>query len=72
MDRTTFQQTVDKFGGTFTHKFAEANWIVLGEKPGPKKGEEIANNGYPTKSEEAFYKEIGAEYVPPAKKAKKE
>lgn len=72
MDRSTFEQTVEKYGGTFTTKFAEATKIVLGEKPGPKKLEEISGKGYETMTEEEFFEEIGAVYAPPAKKAKKE
>ena len=72
MDRSTFEQTVEKFGGTFTTKFVEATKIVLGEKPGSKKLEEISGKGYQTMTEEEFYGTIGAEYAPAAKKAKKE
>ena len=72
MDRTTFEQAVDKFGGTFTKKFAESTAIVLGEKPGPNKLEEISKEGYHTMTEEEFYDRIEAEYAPPAKRAKKE
>lgn len=72
MDRTTFEQAVDKFGGTFSKKFAGTTSIVLGEKPGPNKLEEIAKEGYQTMSEEEFYDRIEAEFAPPAKRAKKE
>jgi BRCT domain type II-containing protein len=72
MDRETFKQAVEKFGGTFTENFANANSIVLGEKPGPKKVEEINDNGYGTISEEHFYGMIGSVFAPPAKRAKKE
>jgi BRCT domain type II-containing protein len=72
MDRTTFEQTVEKFGGTNVTKFAEATMIIFGDKPGSKKTEEIENGGYTTESEEYFYETIGAVFEPPAKKAKKE
>ena len=72
MDHATFEQTVEKFGGTFTKKFADSTSIVLGEKPGPTKLEEITKEGYNTMTEEEFYDRIEAEYAPPAKRAKKE
>jgi len=72
MDLPTFQQAVEKFGGSYTKKFAEASSIVLGEKPGPKQLEEITNGRYQTMSEEEFHEEIGADFAPPAKRAKKE
>lgn len=72
LDHATFEQTVEKFGGTFTKKFAGSTLIVLGEKPGPTKLEEITKEGYSTMTEEEFYDRIKAEYAPPAKRAKKE
>jgi BRCT domain type II-containing protein len=72
LDRSTFEQTVLKFGGTFTSKIAEASSIVLGEKPGDKKLEEINGKGYSTITEDEFYDLIGADFAPPAKRAKKE
>ena len=72
MDHATFEQTVEKFGGTFTKQFAGSTLIVLGEKPGPTKLEEITKEGYSTMTEEEFYDRIKAEYAPPAKRAKKE
>lgn len=72
MDHTTLEQAVDKFGGAYTRKFAEATSIVLGEKPGSAKLEEINKEGYHTMSEEEFYGRIEAEFAPPAKRAKKE
>jgi BRCT domain type II-containing protein len=72
MDRATFEQTVDKFGGSNVTKFSDATKIVLGEKPGSKRTEEITTGGYHTIDEEEFYEMIGADFAPPAKKAKKE
>jgi BRCT domain type II-containing protein len=72
MDRATFEQAVDKFGGANVTKFADATIIVFGDKPGSKKTEEIENGGYTTVSEEDFYETIGAAFEPPAKKTKKE
>lgn len=71
LTRETFNETVEKFGGVHTNKFADATSIVLGTNPGTKKLEEIAEKSYDTVTEEDFYNMIGAEYVPPAKKAKK-
>lgn len=72
MDHTTLEQAVDKFGGAFSKKFADATWIVLGEKPASTKLEEINKAGYHTMTEEEFYERIEAEFAPPAKRAKKE
>jgi BRCT domain type II-containing protein len=72
MDRATFEQTVEKFGGSNVTKFSDATKIVLGDKPGPERTEEITTGGYRTIDEEEFYEMIGADFAPPAKKAKKE
>lgn len=71
LTRETFNETVEKFGGVHTNKFSDATTIVLGTNPGPKKLEDIAENNYATMTEEDFYDMIGADYVAPAKKAKK-
>ena len=72
LTRESFNETVEKFGGVHTNKFADATSIVLGSNPGPKKLEEIADKSYPTMTEEDFYDLIGADYVAPvSKKAKK-
>jgi BRCT domain type II-containing protein len=71
MDHKTFVQTVEIYGGTYTSKLADANFLVVGANPG-KKAQEAADLGLNTITEETFFEAIGADYpVPPAKKAKK-
>ena len=67
------QTTIGKFGGTNTKQMKDADLIVLGTKPGPKKLEEIKENDWITISEEEFMKKIRGEgpiAEPPRKKQK--
>lgn len=71
MDHKTCVAATEKHGGEVVTKLTESDFIVLGTKPGPKKVEEIAKEGLRTMTEEEFYARIGADFEPPAKKAKK-
>lgn len=70
MDRKTCEQTVTMYGGQFVTKVAESDFVVLGNKPGPKKLEEINDGGLTTMTEEEFFNRIGAVLERPTKKAK--
>jgi len=71
MDHKTFTQTVEIYGGTIVSKLTEADFIVVGTKPG-KKVDDATDAKVETISEAEFFEEIGADYPEPvAKKAKK-
>lgn len=71
MDHKTFTHTVEVYGGTVVTKLADADFLVLGTKPG-KKVEEARDAKVVTLTEAEFFDEIGADYSEPvAKKAKK-
>lgn len=71
MDHKTCVAATEKHGGEIVTKLTESDFVVLGTKPGPKKVEEITKEGLRTMTEEEFYARIGADFEPPAKKAKK-
>lgn len=70
MDRKTCENTVNTYGGDFVTKLAESDYVVLGNKPGPKKLEEINEGGLTTMTEDEFFNRIGAVLERPTKKAK--
>lgn len=61
MDRKTCEQTAKQHGGQLTRKLADADYIVLGERAGPKKIEEIKKLGLTTINEQQFLKLLEGE-----------
>ncbi|KAF2165133.1 hypothetical protein M409DRAFT_56024 [Zasmidium cellare ATCC 36951] len=55
IDRKTCEATAITYGATLAKKLQDADWIVLGTKPGPKKVTEINENGYSTMNEAEFF-----------------
>ena len=75
IDRGTVEATVNQYGGELVKKLEDADFIVLGTKPGPKKVEEIKAKGLKTMSEKQFYEMLKTgeepdEDGPASKKAK--
>jgi len=71
MDHKTFTQTVEAHGGAVTSKLAQANFIVIGTKPG-KKEDEASEQNVSAINESEFFETIGADFPESvAKKAKK-
>lgn len=58
MDRKTCEATAVKAGATIVSTMKQANYVVLGTKPGPKKVAEIEENGYQTWDEELFLSKV--------------
>jgi NAD-dependent DNA ligase len=71
MDHKTFMQTVEVYGGTYTNKIDDAQYLVVGANPG-KKADDAPDKGVTIIDEERFFEAIGADYPdPPAKRVKK-
>jgi len=56
MKRGDVTNYIEANGGEITTKLADAHFIVLGDKPGRKKLDQIAENGWKTMPEEDFVK----------------
>lgn len=76
MNRKTMEEAAETYGGEVgkANKLDEADWIVLGTKPGAAKLAEIDKKGLKTMTEQEFLDMLkdGAEPVqePPKKKLK--
>ncbi|KAK4505292.1 hypothetical protein PRZ48_003255 [Zasmidium cellare] len=55
IDRKSCEATAKTYGATLAKKLSDADYIVLGTKPGPKKVEEIEQNDYATMNEAEFF-----------------
>lgn len=55
IDRKTCEATAVKYGASIVKKLTDTDYVVLGAKPGPKKVDEIRENGLKTLSETEFY-----------------
>lgn len=64
------QTTAEKYGATITKKLHEADYVIVGTKPGPKKLVEIEEKGIKTMTEKEFLQMIKDGAEPPKKKLK--
>ena len=73
VDRPTMEKAAVTYGGELVKKLDEADWIVLGTKPGAKKVDEINEKNLKTMTEAQFLEMLkggGEPQEPPKKKLK--
>lgn len=73
INRKTSEATAVTYGAKIVTKLEDTDYIILGTKPGPKKVEQIKNQGLKTISEDEFYEMVkgGGAAEPAKKKVKK-